>query len=522
MADDEAAHHLLNVIEERGLDVDLDSVLAAFENDDTKRAVAAWTHQYLNEETLLTKEELQLYKALQKKGVLPQSEDEGDLTRPIQDQDLQAAIDSLNSSTAAIEEQCKVLEAQKDALTALKALDKPNLSVEHMRNDRRRRETQEKARLDIAVEDMYTTITEQLTDTQRDIDSEKAVLRTYVTERLTSDDKILTALPGIVSKIATEPEATCDEKSVDQWCKAIVSFRAGEIQARVNAIYLSSLTDPLPDGLQGLSEAELLEQKEALQAELESLHSEIATVAEMVVEHELRKPIQELKEREEKEIMQARSAWLKYVLSTLHYMSKRLDTVTTHTATLDELQQALAHVNRATSQRTPPSNTDLSSPARKRATSGPKPGFSSPVVRLKPPKAIELPAALTDALRHAGMTASHDSVESLRETMMNMQLERESKLDEHFSSIMASTHASVATRLGKADIDWGAISAALFSHTPFQAVRLTDPKLEGDIKNMERELETASQSLLDAEGNEISLEDAKVRAFVSAYGPVKK
>jgi hypothetical protein len=34
---------------------------------------------------------------------------------------------------------------------ALKALDKPDLAVEHMRNERRRKEHQEKGRLDVAV-----------------------------------------------------------------------------------------------------------------------------------------------------------------------------------------------------------------------------------------------------------------------------------------------------------------------------------------------------------------------------------
>lgn len=55
-----AAHHLLNVLEERDLSVDLDKVLAAFEDEDTKREAAAWVNEYLNEETLLTREELEL------------------------------------------------------------------------------------------------------------------------------------------------------------------------------------------------------------------------------------------------------------------------------------------------------------------------------------------------------------------------------------------------------------------------------------------------------------------------------
>lgn len=91
------------------------------------------------------------YQTLRKKGVLQQYEENDDPIRPILDHELSSAIDSLQNSTAAIEEQCKVLEAQRDALMALKGLDKPNLAAEHLRNERRRKEHQEKARLDIAV-----------------------------------------------------------------------------------------------------------------------------------------------------------------------------------------------------------------------------------------------------------------------------------------------------------------------------------------------------------------------------------
>lgn len=61
MAEEQAAHHLLNVLEERGLNVDLDKVLLGFENDETKADIAQWVEEYLHEDTLLTKEELELY-----------------------------------------------------------------------------------------------------------------------------------------------------------------------------------------------------------------------------------------------------------------------------------------------------------------------------------------------------------------------------------------------------------------------------------------------------------------------------
>ena len=93
------------------------------------------------------------YQILKKKGLLHQFESEGEPTRPILDHEIASAIGSLQTSTNAIEEQCKVLEMQKDALLKMKVLDKPNLDVEHARNERKRKEGQEKARLDVSVRD---------------------------------------------------------------------------------------------------------------------------------------------------------------------------------------------------------------------------------------------------------------------------------------------------------------------------------------------------------------------------------
>jgi predicted HAD superfamily phosphohydrolase YqeG len=60
MAEEQAAHHLLNVVEERGLNVDLDKILLSFEDAETAHRSAAWVEEYLHQDTLLTKEELEL------------------------------------------------------------------------------------------------------------------------------------------------------------------------------------------------------------------------------------------------------------------------------------------------------------------------------------------------------------------------------------------------------------------------------------------------------------------------------
>jgi len=151
-----------------------------------------------------------------------------------------------------------------------------------------------------------------MTDAQRETDSEKSTLKGYLSERLASDDQILSRLPKLVSQIVTEPEVSEDEKSMEQWCKAIISFRAAEIKARVDTVFLTNASGGSQNGV-AETEDDLKERKAALQAELEELHSEIASVAEMVVEHEIRKPMTEMKERKDRDRTQARTAWLNYV-----------------------------------------------------------------------------------------------------------------------------------------------------------------------------------------------------------------
>ncbi|KAF1913134.1 hypothetical protein BDU57DRAFT_581651 [Ampelomyces quisqualis] len=516
MEEEQAAHHLLNVLEERGLNVDLDKILLGFEDADTKHEAALWVNEYLHEVTLLTKEELELYQTLRKKGLLHPYESEGEPVRPIMDHEIACAIESLQSSTAAIEAQCKVLEAQRDALTKLKALDRLNLDAEHARNERRRKEGQEKARLDVAVDDVAAAITEQIMESQKEIDSEKSTVRSYLSERLASDDQILSRLPGIMSKLAIETEHSEDEQSIDQWCKAIVSFRTDEIKARVDAVYLNSLSPHQINCRLETPNAELQERKTALQAEMEELHSEIASVAEMVVEHELRKPMNEMKDRKHREVTQARGAWLNYILTTLDYMGKRLDTITNSAKDVDGFQQALAHVNHAVSKRLPDVHIARPTPPR-RTTSEPLSAFT-PVVKFNPKKTLDLPSALQDALRHAVTPFNQESIEALQDSLTRTRLEREKKLRDHYESTCASAHESIAGRASKVDSDARVILDALYKHASFQQVRLTNGQLEKGLRDMEMDLEKKNDELLEAERNELSLSDPKVRAFVAKYG----
>jgi hypothetical protein len=142
----------------------------------------------------------------------------------------------------------------------------------------------------------------------------------------------------------------------------------------------------------------------------------------------------------------------------------------------------------------------------------------TPMVKLQPTKTLDLPAALQDALRHAGMLFNQDSVEALQDSLIHAQLEREKKLQDHYASTSTSTHDRLAERSSQADRDARVIADALFKHTPFQQVHLANARLGKQLRDMETELEMKDRELVEAEHNELSLSDPRVRAFVAKYG----
>jgi len=251
----------------------------------------------------------------------------------------------------------------------------------------------------------------------------------------------------------------------------------------------------------------------------------------MVVEHEVRKPMNEVRDRRDRDRAQARSAWLNYVsmsvvicrsllttkvLSTLEYMGKRLDIVTSTTQSSDQFQQALARIQEVAAECMPQTHAAAPTPMPRRTTSGPS--AFTPLFKLQPTKTLDLPVALQDALRHAGISFHHESIEALQDSLIQAQLERDQKLRDHYDSTSTTTHDTLAQRSRKADEDLNTLLSALYKHTPFQQVSLTNPKLDEQLKSTERELERGERDLVEAEGNEVSLDDPKVRAFIAKYG----
>lgn len=203
-------------------------------------------------------------------------------------------------------------------------------------------------------------------------------------------------------------------------------------------------------------------------------------------------------------------------MSTLEYMGKRLDIIAGTSTEVDEFQQAFAHINMAAAKRVPDSHAAVATPSLRRMTSGTS--AFTPMVKLRPTKNLDLPESLQDAFRHAGVSYNHTGIESLQDSLISAQFQRHVKLQDHYKTACISGHDSLAERLFQAEGDLKKMSSILYQHTPYQTVSLCSPEIEKQLTSMDRQLQVKDGELLEAEGNELSLSDPKVRAFIAKYG----
>jgi hypothetical protein len=122
MSADDAKAALLSILQARGIPLGIDDIQWAFQGETTRKETIAWIDEYLSDATLLTRDELDLYKSISDSAKLELSTASHDVV-PLLDRDLKEAIAALKSSTSAIENHAKALEAQREALLELQRMN---------------------------------------------------------------------------------------------------------------------------------------------------------------------------------------------------------------------------------------------------------------------------------------------------------------------------------------------------------------------------------------------------------------
>lgn len=242
------------------------------------------------------------------------------MPRPMQESDFESAIDSLETSTAAIEKQTAILEAQRDALEKLQHLNKEPSSTVSDTDEKRPSQARAKAQLDLETNELAESIQQRVSVTRRHADSSLHLLKTSSQRQLDKDDRLLDGLQKIMFKLAPLESSEKQLPDFNALSRALVKLESKIIKNRTNTTYLDAL-DSLAnetDDFEHQSNAQAAHEAYALAEELESLISEVDSVLEMTIRRRYRVPIVNALKLSDAQAQLEQQSWLEYVSTNIN------------------------------------------------------------------------------------------------------------------------------------------------------------------------------------------------------------
>ncbi|KAI9875601.1 MAG: hypothetical protein M1830_008217 [Pleopsidium flavum] len=523
--------YLLAVLREHEIPVTRDDVQWAFDAPNTKDTVVDWVKEHLGADTLLSKEELDLYRKLDRNGTIKaiQASHDTSTIRPILDDEIRSALDTLKASTLAIEKQNQTLRSQQKALLAdREKVEDGEARRKRASEQRRRKLALEKQHVEMAADELLQGLTVQIAAAQQQLKSSNSTLQASVTETLKSDDRILSRLQDLAGDLNEEDVEVGDSiaERTKKLSAKLADFIAEEIRCRLDRIYLEGRLKDFVSTEGRLDDPEDTEQ--LLEEEMSSLYSEISAVAEMSVHQNFVEPImKQLVER--KDIGKAHSqAILQYVTSTLAYLIAKLNEITTrvqnhhsHTVALKALSDALdvetveSHLRRA------PPLSKQQSPNR----------VALPYHPLTSPNRSTLPKegeclsltedgsqSLQQLLRLFGISMSdQDGNESIDKRIAAATLESAETVRTQTANLESSTLKVLATYLGDASGTLQLLRAAMYEDSPYGGFNLADQQLQKRIEALNMDVDEIGTSMTRLDFGILHQRESKRENFIEQW-----
>lgn len=358
----------------------------------------------------------------------------------------------------------------------------------------------ESGRLHISVEETIDAINEDASSTKNAVNSAIRSLATYASERLASDDQTLDTISKFDLQTSYAPPKT-DTKAIENWCQQLVSFRTSQTKARMEVIYRSALAEAAEGNVDTMPETELLQEKEALESELHTLREEIASVAGMVIENELRKPIVTAMERSESERVRSRREWLDYISFSFGYIIARLDSLELCASELTAFRAALNEIERAFEQNRrgdDPENIASSRAKEKHVNTG----------RTDAPRLVRKGSApveedeLPRLLRTLDLELPRNTNQTPDSYIASKLASRSARLQAQLSAAELSTLQTLGEYLQFQDSNVQAALNALYANTPYGSKCLSNPLLGAEVEHLESVISDAGSSISAVEGRQ--------------------
>ncbi|KAG6105759.1 hypothetical protein E4U31_001249 [Claviceps sp. LM219 group G6] len=508
-----------------GIPTSREDVQAALNDAHHGPLFAEWASLHLGKDTLLTAHELQIYIELDQTGRVDQLADSHDLSyvQAVTEEDLRLAIEQLGQSTETIDKQTETLRQQRDALSRMVKRQAENKARRReMERAQRRSKDVQRAQLTKEVD----TITQDISLRLAELELQGPSINHQVSALLQSDDALLSGLQKLGWELE-QPDVD-EERAVEKLreiCLRLITMTVQTIRARLDTIYLETLVAAENSGaMKPATGQEVTE----LQEEVESLYSEISSVAQISIEKQYLEPaLQSIATKNGRSLSKTVSS-LNYVTACLSHLQERISRLHAHVESHKSYQlaaeamtataKAELAINVAPSAKTTSKNPIPISPIRR------APQRSSAAIQEGSSDDGDEESALETLLKRLAISLPPEdeaSPTARLNALAKIVDQRSRKCDEVAHAAQESLEIVTRAHLTDAKLAVQLLQDSILAESPFGHVNIVDPDIEGSIDVLRQELDKVQGKLrtLEEQGKRIVASSRVKRdEFVERWG----
>ncbi|KAM0414679.1 hypothetical protein ACHAPT_013482 [Fusarium lateritium] len=483
--------------------------------DDVHRALddaafVEWANLHLATDHLLTGDELALYTALDKSGQVDRLADLYDLgeVQAVNEDDIRAAIDELNRSTATISKQTEALRQQQDALSRLvKKRDEAENQRRDWEESRLNKTKHALKKLAFEVDGEAQSLEYRVADLEHLAKDSRSNLKHTVDDALQSDDRLLSSLQKLGWELDQEdPEEKQTVEKLREICMRLIKTTVETLRTRLDRIYLEAT---LAAERSGDVKSATGDDVKALEEELESLYSEILPVAQMSAEQQHLEPALKSTDSHSGQSLHRSAVAVSYVDECLEHLLDRICLLTDRVETLkshhaatssiiatakSEVSASLSPEKKAAKPALPasPVRNRRPSPVRLRSNTGSRRGNRRRSSGILDEPAIE---ALLRSLALTLPAAEDATAQERASSLAQVVSERSVKTTDVVRNAQESFEAGATSRLDDARLAIQLLRDSVLAESPFAEVKLVDPEIEGSIHVLSQEVDKVREKL---------------------------
>ncbi|UKZ51212.1 hypothetical protein TrVGV298_004969 [Trichoderma virens] len=500
---------LLKAARTYGVQVRRDEVQQHLRHDHYGAALAEWASLHLTTDNLLTPDELAIYSVLDRNGQVDILANLHDLSevQSVTEDDIKVAIEELRRSTESITKQSETLRHQQDALSRLVRRRAENDARRRdLDLDRQSKSESERQRVAAEVEAASQSLAFRISDLEEQGTQAGSNLNGTLGEIFRGDDKILANLQKLGWELEQpDPDETSKLDKLREICSRLVKITVETVRAKLDTTYMETLVEAERSGRVKPSTDD---EVKALETEVESLHSEILSVAQISVEQQHLEPALQTVSTEGGPKCDAHIQCL-----GLSAAAALITTAKTEMA-VEILPPVKQPSSSAPVSIFPTSPSKSGTPARKRSnTVGSHHRRRSSGVVDEPPL-----DTLMYTLSVPSSVSEETNVRAQMVALSKILEERWNKYDEIARNAQETFEMGALAQLNDTRLAIQLVRDSVLAESPFNEPRLVDPEISGSITVLAAEVEGAKDRLAVVEGQRRDRKSEKRDEFIERWG----